>query len=125
MFPPAGGGLRIQRYHGGGRICFKEGPGTGAAGCDLPGHGFQFGSHDRYSVFEEYLEGVSIQKGVCLCAAAGNESQARHHCQGSLLAGESSAIDIKVGEQAGDVYLAIWNTISDRFSASVRSPSEN
>ena len=87
------------------------------------GMGSNFGSHDGYSVFEEYLEGVSIQKGVCLCAAAGNESQARHHCQGSLLAGESSAIDIKVGEQAGDVYMAIWNTISDRFSASVLSPS--
>ena len=87
------------------------------------GMGTNFGSHDGFSVFEEYLEGVSIQKGVCLCAAAGNESQARHHCQGTLLAGETAAIDIKVGEQAGDIYLAIWNTISDRFSVSVRSPS--
>ena len=87
------------------------------------GMGSNFGSHDGYSVFEEYLEGVSIQKGVCLCTAAGNESQARHHCQGTLLAGESTAIDIKVGDQAGDVYLAVWNTISDRLSVSVRSPS--
>ena len=87
------------------------------------GMGSNFGSHDGFSVFEEYLESVSIQKGICLCAAAGNESQARHHCQGTLLAGESSPVDIKVGEQAGDVYLAIWNTISDRFSVSVRSPS--
>ena len=87
------------------------------------GMGTNFGSHDGFSVFEEYLEGVSIQKGVCLCAAAGNESQARHHTQGALSAGESADIDIRVGEQAGDVYLAIWNTISDRFSAAVRSPS--
>ncbi len=88
------------------------------------GLGTNAGSHDGYSVFEEYLGGVSIQKGVCLCAAAGNEAEARHHTGGVLTAGDAPGqLDLKVGERAGDVYLAIWNTVADRVSVSVRSPS--
>ncbi len=88
------------------------------------GLGTNAGSHDGYSVFEEYLGGVSIQKGVCLCAAAGNEAEARHHTGGVLQPGEKPGqVDLKVGENAGDVYLAVWNTVADRLSVSVRSPS--
>ena len=88
------------------------------------GLGTNAGSHNGYSVFEEYLGGVSIQKGVCLCAAAGNEAEARHHTSGVLQPGEKPAqIDLKAGENAGDVYLAVWNTVADRISLSVRSPS--
>ena len=88
------------------------------------GLGTNAGSHDGYSVFEEYLSGVSIQKGVCLCAAAGNEAEARHHTGGVLRPGEPPGqVDLKVGENAGDVYMAVWNTVADRLSVSVRSPS--
>ena len=88
------------------------------------GLGTNAGSHDGYSVFEEYLGGVSIQKGVCLCAAAGNEAEARHHTGGILQPGEKPGqVDLKVGENAGDVYVAVWNTVADRISLSVRSPS--
>ena len=88
------------------------------------GLGTNAGSHDGASVFEEYLGNVSIQKGVCLCAAAGNEAEARHHTGGVLQPGEKPGrIDLKVGDQAGDVYLGIWNTVADRLSVSVRSPS--
>ena len=88
------------------------------------GLGTNAGSHDGYSVFEEYLGGVSIQKGVCLCAAAGNEAEARHHTGGVLRPGEPPGqVDLKVGENAGDVYMAVWNTVADRLSVSVRSPS--
>ena len=88
------------------------------------GLGTNAGGHDGYSVFEEYLSGVSIQKGVCLCAAAGNEAEARHHTGGVLRPGEPPGqVDLKVGDNAGDVYLAVWNTVADRLSVSVRSPS--
>ena len=50
--------------------------------------GSNSGSHDGRSVFEEYLSGISIQRGVCLCAAAGNEAEARHHTGGVLEPGE-------------------------------------
>ena len=88
------------------------------------GLGTNAGSHDGYSVFEEYLGGVSIQKGVCLCAAAGNEAEARHHTSGVLQPGGPPAqVDMKVGENAGNIFLAVWNTVGDRISLSVRSPS--
>lgn len=88
------------------------------------GLGTNFGGHDGFSVFEEFLSGVAVQSGVCLCAAGGNEGQERHHAEGRLAAaGDSRTIDLKIGERAGDVYLAVWNGLSDRLSLSVRSPS--
>ena len=88
------------------------------------GLGTNFGGHDGFSVFEEYLGGASIQRGVCLCAAAGNEAQENHHAMGRIAeAGETRDLDIRVGEQAGDVWLSVWNTVADRLSLSVRSPT--
>ena len=88
------------------------------------GVGTTFGAHDGFSVFEEYLSNIANLRGVCICTAAGNESQARHHTQGII--GEKGAtynIDLKIGENAGNVILGIWNTISDKISLSVRSPT--
>lgn len=88
------------------------------------GLGSNFGSHDGYSIFAEYLSGVANLKGVCLCVAAGNESQARHHTQGVITAkGDTENIDLIVGEPGADVYISIWNNASDRVSVSVSSPS--
>lgn len=82
------------------------------------------GANAGGGVFEEYLRGAALQPGVCLCAAAGNEAEARHHTGGVLRPGEQpGTVDLKVGERAGDVYLSVWNTVADRLSVSVRSPS--
>ncbi|MHB1153679.1 MAG: S8 family peptidase [Eubacteriales bacterium] len=88
------------------------------------GLGTNFGSHDGFSLFEEYLSGVSNLKGVCLCTAAGNESQARHHMQGVISTqGETANIDLRVGADAGDIYMSIWSGVSDRMAVAVRSPT--
>ncbi|MHB1153721.1 MAG: S8 family peptidase [Eubacteriales bacterium] len=88
------------------------------------GLGSNFGSHDGASLFSEYLNYVSRFNGVCLCTAAGNESQARHHMQGFVSAkGQSANVDVMVGYDAGDITISIWNEIADRFSVSVHSPS--
>ncbi|MDD4124510.1 MAG: S8 family peptidase [Eubacteriales bacterium] len=88
------------------------------------GLGSNFGSHDAYSIFESYLNNISKLTGVCLCIAAGNESQARHHTDGVIAAaGETFNIDIKAGENAGDIFLSVWTGVSDRVSVSVRSPT--
>ena len=88
------------------------------------GLGTNFGSHDGYSIFEEYLSGLSLLRGVCVCTAAGNESQTKHHAQGLLTSnGQEQNIDIKVGEQAGSFSISLWNTLADRLSISVRSPT--
>jgi hypothetical protein len=88
------------------------------------GIGTNFGGHDGFSVLEEYLSGISNLQGVCLCIAAGNESQARHHTQVVIpKTGDSQNIDIRVGNEAGDVFVSIWGVVSDKFSVSVRSPT--
>lgn len=88
------------------------------------GIGSNFGSHDGYTMFEEYLSGVANLRGVCLCTAVGNESQAKHHTQGRLMSrGETRNIDVRTGTDGADIRIAIWNNVSDRFSVSVRSPT--
>ena len=88
------------------------------------GLGTNFGSHDGFSIMEEYLSGITNLRGICLCTSAGNEAQARHHMQGKLESkGDSQNIDIRVGENAGDVFVTIWNEVSDRMAVSVRSPT--
>ncbi|MHB1154404.1 MAG: S8 family peptidase [Eubacteriales bacterium] len=87
------------------------------------GLGTDFGSHDGFSLFEEYLSVVSRLKGVCLCTAAGNENLARHHMQGLISAqGNTANIDLQIGDNASNIFLSVWNDVSDRFSVSVRSP---
>ncbi len=86
--------------------------------------GTNFGGHDGTTIFEEYITGISNLRGVCVCIAAGNESQARHHFQGLLKAKyEEQNIDVRVGENAGSFLMAIRNTAADRISVSVRSPT--
>ncbi len=88
------------------------------------GVGSNFGSHDGFSIFEEYLSAVSSQRGVCITAAAGNESQAKHHTQGTILSsGEQQNVDIRAGSNAGNIFVSLWNTAPDRLSISVRSPT--
>ena len=74
------------------------------------GIGSNFGTHDGFSIYEEYLSSVSNIRGVCLCLAAGNESQARHHMEGVIFAkGEQQNIDIKIDPEGGDAYITILN----------------
>lgn len=88
------------------------------------GLGSNSGSHDGFSILEEYLSGISNIRGVCICTAAGNECQARHHMQKKMSPTEKEDnIDIKVGENDGNIYMTIWNSVSDKMSVSVRSPT--
>jgi len=82
------------------------------------------GGHNGTSIFEQYLREISTLRGVCVCVAAGNESQAKHHFQGVLLnQGEDQSMDIQVGEDAGSFSISIRNTAADRISVAVRSPT--
>lgn len=88
------------------------------------GLGTNTGTHDGHSILEEYLTSVSALNGVCIVTAAGNESQARHHMVGNISAqGETANIDLRVGENAGDVFITLWNKAEDRIAVSVRSPT--
>lgn len=88
------------------------------------GIGTNSGSHDGFSIFEEYLSGIANLTGVCLCIAAGNESQARHHTIGTITAkGETQNIDVKVSDRPTDFIISIWNSMADKLSVSILSPT--
>ena len=86
--------------------------------------GSNYDSHDGFGPLEEYLFNVSNIPGICVCTAVGNESQARHHYfQQFSQEGTPENIEIKVGENAGDIFVVVTNRICDRISVSIRSPA--
>ncbi len=88
------------------------------------GLGTNFGGHNGFSVFKQYLTEISQFTGVCVCVAAGNESSTKHHFSGKLLYNKDmQTVDVMVGRNVSDLYLTMWNNLSDRLSVSVRSPS--
>lgn len=88
------------------------------------GVGTNLGGHDGFTLFEEYLSNIASIRGVCLCTAAGNESEARHHTRGVVKkADDFVPVEIKVGENAGDIYINIRNGATDRLSVAIRSPT--
>ncbi len=88
------------------------------------GLGSNYDSHDGVGAIEEYLFNISNIPGFCVCTAVGNESQTRHHYYHQLTQNSSPEnIDIKVGNDAGNVFITITNAISDRISVSVLSPT--
>ena len=88
------------------------------------GVGTNLGNHDGTTLFEQYISTVSNITGVCVCAAAGNESQERHHARVNL-SERGSTVDININNenQQSGIYLSILNSASDRVSVSIRSPT--
>lgn len=88
------------------------------------GVGTNQGTHDSYGLFEQFLGLVANITGVCICAAAGNESQERHHTRFKLGgAGSTADIEINVKDGAKGVYMTILNSPADRVSVSLKSPT--
>ncbi|MCL1844854.1 MAG: S8 family peptidase [Defluviitaleaceae bacterium] len=88
------------------------------------GVGTNLGSHNGFSVFDTYLSAAASVRGVAICTAAGNESQAGHHTMGRLQrTGDSHDIELRVGAERQDVLISMWNNGIDRLSVSVTSPT--
>ncbi|MDL2217294.1 S8 family peptidase [Christensenellaceae bacterium OttesenSCG-928-M15] len=88
------------------------------------GIGSNFGGHDGYNIFEEYLAQASNRTGVAICNAAGNEAIARHHMQGKVASMEAPQnVEVLAVDNAGAISVQLWNTAADRLSVSVTSPT--
>ncbi|HBL83794.1 MAG: hypothetical protein A2Y17_08365 [Clostridiales bacterium GWF2_38_85] len=88
------------------------------------GLGTNLGGHNGFSLFEDYLSGISKITGVCICIAAGNESQAKHHTNGYITeTNQVQNIELKVSENSSDIFINTWNYSPDRLSVSIRSPT--
>ena len=87
------------------------------------GLGSNLAGHDSFSFLDEYISITSQINGICICTAAGNESNAGHHTSGTISATNSSEnVQIRVPENAtGFMINAIANS-PDRMSVSLKSP---
>ncbi len=88
------------------------------------GLGSDYDSHDGFSPCEDYMYTVAAIPGICMCTSAGNENQTKRHFHKKFSPDKAPIdIDIRAGEDAGDIFVVITNTISDRTSVSLRSPT--
>ena len=87
------------------------------------GLGNNMAGHDGFSVIEEYISTVSRLSGICICIAAGNESNAGHHTSG-IVREVNSTYNIQIGvpENSNSFMLHIYANTPDRLSVSLRSP---
>lgn len=82
--------------------------------------------HDGYSLFEEYISYLSQRAGYCVVTAAGNESRASHHCEGTLFrTGFTDVIGIRVDEALGRTSFSvnIYGAAYDKISVGITSPT--
>jgi subtilisin family serine protease len=87
------------------------------------GMGTNLGGHDGFDVLEDYLTGISYLNGVAICAAAGNESNAKHHAMGVIpSAGATQEVDLRVGSNVPSIFMGMWNSSADRMSVSLKTP---
>ena len=86
--------------------------------------GSNFGGHAGLGMMEEYLTYISNRRGVAVCTAAGNESNARHHTDGAFTkTGQIRNIEVNVGQNVRGYSVYIWNEPWDKFSVAVKSPT--
>lgn len=88
------------------------------------GVGTNSGSHDGNTLLEQYIGLIANITGVCICAAAGNESQERHHARTAVPpSGEPVSLEINAGQNQSGIYVSLLSSASDRISVSLRSPT--
>jgi len=88
------------------------------------GVGTNLGSHDGNTLFEQYIGIIANITGVCICAAAGNESQERHHARVTVPDNETGIdININAEKERSGIYLSVLNSSSDRISVALKSPT--
>ena len=87
------------------------------------GLGSNMSGHDGFSILGEYISVISQLTGICICTAAGNESNAGHHTSGILPKTSSTQdIQIRVPENANSFMMQIFANSPDRMSVSLKSP---
>ena len=86
--------------------------------------GSNLGSHDGFSLIEEFLSRISNTIGIAVACAAGNESNTSRHTTGRIMnSGESQNVELSAGNRIEDIFLNMWSGASDRMAVSVRSPT--
>lgn len=88
------------------------------------GMGSNLSGHDGNTPLEETLSAMAERIGNAAVTAAGNESNAKHHTEGTIpRTGSTDVISIRVGETMSSFTVSIFAAAFDRISIGVTSPT--
>lgn len=86
-------------------------------------YGSNEGSHKGLSLFEQYIDDMSLFWKNNIVVAAGNNASRGGHKRIQLKNGEIQEVEFVVGEHEEILNLNIWPNYVDEFSISLRDPS--
>lgn len=88
------------------------------------GMGSNQSGHDGNTFLEDYISFASQRAGYAVVAAAGNESNARHHTQGRIpKTGSTDTVSLKNGRGGTSFSMFIFAPAFEKISVSITSPT--
>lgn len=88
------------------------------------GLGSNLAGHDGNTPLEDYLSLMVQKSGVASVTAGGNESNSKHHTQGTIQeTGATDTIPLRIGQRMASFTMGIFAASYDRMSVGITSPS--
>lgn len=86
--------------------------------------GSNFGNHRGNGPLEEFIDKISINRGIVVVTGAGNQGDAEGHTSGNIFkSGESKDIHLYISEEQKYTRVEIWVDKPNRMSINLISPS--
>ena len=85
-------------------------------------YGTNNGSHDGNSLFEEFIDSMSVQWKTAIIVATGNEGSAGHHFNAQIKQMESADVEITISGNPPNVYMTLWKNFADTFTFELIAP---
>lgn len=90
------------------------------------GLGSNQGGHDGFNILESYLSQISVNNGISIVTATGNEALSGRHTSFEINTDIGyEDVEINVGENTKDFALWIWSDITDRVDVAIIPPLGN
>lgn len=86
--------------------------------------GSNLGNRKGYGVLEQYIQSISVNRGIALVTGAGNQRANGEHTSGFVsAAGRSFVVEIDVSPLQNDLWVEIWVDAPNILSLDIISPS--
>lgn len=86
-------------------------------------YGTNNGSHDGNSLFETYIDDMSMKWKSSIIVATGNEGAAGHHFTSQISQGETMYVDFVTSGNLNSLYITLWKNFVDSFTFELITPS--
>ncbi len=86
-------------------------------------YGTNNGSHDGFTLFEQFINDISGRWKTSVAVATGNEGSAGHHFSAVIDQNETLDIPIFVSGAPGRIYMTLWKNFTDDMSFFLISPT--